>query len=122
MTPATNSTFDQYLEFTEDDQWGGITSATVVPAPTPNLARVLMTFRTDDKAQRVALVLDSDTTEIVIQNANNWVFRVPPQYLSLKAGSYVWALKLIDDDNPATELTYAVGHINVLPNLSVRLQ
>jgi len=116
MIAAKSPELDAMLAFHEGDDWGGIPNVTVVPAPVNPLTRVIMTFLTDLNSKREVDRLDSEDGTIIIEDVNDWHFRVPAQLMpKLKGGNYNYGITLIDDDG--TTQHYIEGVIPVLPSL-----
>lgn len=83
----------------------------------PALDLVEMIFLVDDTAKREAWRITSANADqiSITGDGSTWTFVVPPQSSPLKAGKYVWAIRLTDDDDPPNRQHYAEGNIVVKP-------
>lgn len=117
MTPATSSVLDKNLSFVQGDSWEGIPSLTFDPAPLAAVENARIWFRDTWTSTQVRAKLDSsDPSQINIVDANSWEFVVPVQFLSLKAGTYVWQFETTDISGVVQ--TYMQGQIQVYPDIA----
>ena len=123
MTPATSAALDANLAFVQGDTWGGIPTITFTPAPNYALSLVRMHFRDSFVSTTTRAKISSEddivgqpgTKQINISDPSNWIIIIPPQPLGLKAGSYVWQLEFVDDQDQIQ--TYMQGNIQVFADI-----
>lgn len=116
MTPATSSVLDKNLSFVQGDSWEGIPSIVFDPAPLAPVASARIWFRDTWTSTQVRAKLSSeDPNQLFISDPNLWSFVVPVQFLSLKAGSYVWQFETTD--SLGVIQTYMQGQIQVYSDI-----
>jgi hypothetical protein len=105
---------------TEGDTWVGVPSITIAingDPPASSLARVAMQFRRRHTDADALVSLHSGSGGgITIDDAAGWEIAVPPQVLTLDAGSYVYDLET--EDATGVIRTYLAGRLTVLPQVT----
>lgn len=117
MTPGTYT----MPTFVRGDTWQGVDSMTITvnsAAPANSLSSVLTQFRRNRTATGEPLLelSSADASEIVIDDADNWVIQFPPQQLSLPAGTFYYDIQFTDSSGAVK--TYVSGTIVVQPDVT----
>lgn len=114
MAPAESSKLDSELAFVEGDTWPGIPSIQFIPPPSSPIQSARISFR-DSFISTQTLEKLTSPEDILLVSKEDWIIKVPPKALRLQAGSYVWQLETVDEDDKV--VTYMQGNISVLPDI-----
>ncbi len=117
MSPGTSTDLTKPFTFVEGDYWRGVPSILITVGgviPSDDVASCLFVVKAKTETGD-RLVTLTNGSGITITSANGWDIKINQQVINLKAGEYVWTLKITDATGFA--MTYLKGPMIVETSL-----